>query len=327
MREADILERIGKELGQVHKLLHGRRLLLQMGDDAALLAPEPGCETLLTCDWFLEGTHFLRNKHRPDSVGWKCLARAVSDIAAMGGSPLCFLLSLALPESCNSRWLGQFLTGLRRGARHFGVELAGGDTTRSRRILISITVVGEVLRGQALRRSGARPGDFIYVSGRLGEARLGFELLRKGSCRIPGASAALRKHLYPVPRIELGRQLAEQHLVTAMIDVSDGLSTDLYHICQASGTGARVDARKIPLPRLPSSRSLQFNPLQLALHGGDDYELLFTVPRRLARELLDAYQDLLLTKIGEVTRSKEILLEDGNRLRSLIPGGWDPFVR
>jgi len=328
MREGKIIRRISKEFGQVRELLHGRKVLLHMGDDAALLTPTPGCETILSCDWFLEGTHFLRNRHRPDAVGWKCLARAASDIAAMGGSPVCFLLSLALPESCSVGWLEHFLTGLRRAARQLGLELAGGDTTRSRQPLISITVVGEVLRGRAVRRSGARPGDLIWVSGRLGEAQLGFELLREGPHRQPGPSGALRKHLYPEPRIELGRWLAEKHLVTAMIDVSDGLSTDLGHICDASGAGARVDAPKIPLPRLPRLKPARFDPLQLALHGGEDYELLFTVPRRLARQLPETYRGLPLTKIGEITRHKEILLvESGKRLRPLIPGGWDPFVR
>jgi thiamine-monophosphate kinase len=328
MREANIIGRIGKELGQMRGPMRRKKVLLRMGDDAALLAPATACETILTCDWFLEGTHFLRKLHRPDTVGWKCLARAVSDIAAMGGSPLCFLLSLALPESCSVGWLERFLAGLRHAARRLGLELAGGDTTRHRQILISITVVGEVLRGRAVRRSGARPGDLIWVSGRLGEAQLGFELLRKGLDRHVGVSGPLRKHLYPEPRIELGRWLAEKHLVTAMIDVSDGLSTDLGHICQASGAGARVDARKIPLPRLPRLKPAQFDPLQLALQGGEDYELLFTVPRRLARQLPRTYRGLLLTEIGQVTRGEEMLLiESGERSRPLTPRGWDPFAK
>ena len=142
---------------------------LGIGDDAALLVPQHGYETILSSDWFLEGTHFLRDRHPADSVGWKCLARAVSDIAAMGGQSRCFLLSLAIPETHTGQWLDEFLVGLRRAARKFKCPLAGGDTTRHREILINVTVVGEVRTGRALLRSGARPNDIIFVSGRLGQ--------------------------------------------------------------------------------------------------------------------------------------------------------------
>src|ERR1700730_1209588 len=151
---------------------------LGVGDDAALFAPRHGYETVLTCDWFLEGTHFLRDKHPADAVGWKCLARAISDVAAMGGEPRCFLLSLALPPSHAERWLDEFLLGLRRAARKFNCPLVGGDTTRRREILINVTVIGQVRAGGAGRRSCARPGDSIYVRRRLGEAEFGLRLLR-----------------------------------------------------------------------------------------------------------------------------------------------------
>src|SRR5271167_27031 len=174
-------------------------LSLGIGDDAALLRPTRDCETILTCDWFLEGTHFLRNKHPPDSVGWKCLARAVSDIAAMGGKPRCFLLSLALPESATGSWLRGFLEGLRRAARNFECVLAGGDTTKRNQIFINITVLGEVQRGRALRRDAASAGDLLYVSGRLGEAEQGLHLLRKHRGIANHNNSELRKHLYPEP--------------------------------------------------------------------------------------------------------------------------------
>src|SRR5271167_4716260 len=153
-------------------------LRVGMGDDAALCRVGRGQETILTCDWFLEGTHFLRDKHPPEAVGWKCLARAASDIAAMGGAPSCFLLSLALPANQTGHWLSGFLRGLRRAALALRCELAGGDTTRRRDILINVTVIGEVPRGCAVLRSGARPGDLLYVSGTLGEAELGLRELR-----------------------------------------------------------------------------------------------------------------------------------------------------
>src|SRR6266436_5234303 len=186
----------------------GPNLALGVGDDAALSRPRPGYEIILTCDWFLEGSHFLRSKHSPDSVGWKCLARAVSDIAAMGGQPKCFLLSLALPQTLTGRWLHHFLTGLRRAARSFSCPLAGGDTTRRDEILISVTVIGEVRAGEAIRRSGAKPGDLIFVTGRLGEAELGLRSLRSGRTQRGRGDLSLKKHLYPEPRLALGQWLA-----------------------------------------------------------------------------------------------------------------------
>src|SRR5882672_10849046 len=175
--ENSILERILKRMADSTKNLSGRAAHLGIGDDAALFRPKRGHEVILTCDWFLEGTHFLRKKHPPDAVGWKCLARALSDIAAMGGTPRCFLLSLAFPETHTGRWLDLFLGGLSRASRRFRCPLAGGDTTCRREILINVAVVGEVPTGHAVLRSGARPGNILYVSGSLGEAELGLQLL------------------------------------------------------------------------------------------------------------------------------------------------------
>ena len=320
------------------------RLLLGVGDDAALFQSTPGCETILTCDWFLEGTHFLRGKHPPDAVGWKCLARAVSDVAAMGGTPRCFLLSLALPENATGAWLAEFLRGLRRAARRFDCVLAGGDTTKRAQILINVTVVGEVPRGRALRRDGARPGDPLYVSGRLGAAERGLHLLRKtGSTRkhasnrriINEYDAALHKHLYPEPRLALGQWLVAKRLATAAMDLSDGVSSDLPRLCEASGVGARIDARRLPAINLVSvppgvrdraTRIPNEEALPLALHGGDDYELLFTVPKNRAKQIPTVFEGLPLTSIGEITASRNILLVGENpRPTVLEPGGWDPF--
>src|SRR6516165_4115127 len=166
--ENDLIARIERAFGGTKS----QALRVAMGDDAAVWRPPTGIEALLTCDWFLEGSHFLRGKHPADAVGWKCLARAVSDVAAMGGTPQCFLMSLALPEELTGRWLDEFLRGLRRASRALECELAGGDTTRREEVLISIAVIGEVSRGAALLRSGAREGDVIFVSGTLGEADL-----------------------------------------------------------------------------------------------------------------------------------------------------------
>lgn len=302
-------------------------LVLGIGDDAALFRARPGCEIILTCDWSLEGTHFGREKHPPDAIGWKCLARAVSDIAAMGGRPRCFLLSLAMPEPLTGHWLDQFLGGLRRASRRFQCALAGGDTTRRDQILINITVVGEVRLGHALLRSGARPGDLLYVSGRLGEAELGLQLVKQSKGFANPDNPALKKHLFPEPRLVLGRWLSRHRFATAMMDLSDGLSSDLPRLSAASGVGARIKAGDLPLIKgAELARKARQDPLQLALHGGDDYELLFTIPPTKAKILPKSFQGLALTAIGEVTKKRGVLLVDKNgRARKLVPRGWDPF--
>jgi thiamine-monophosphate kinase len=298
-----------------------------MGDDAALFAPSRGYQTILTCDWFLEGTHFLREKHPAEVVGWKCLARAVSDIAAMGGVPRCFLLSLALPKTHTGRWLDEFLGGLRRAATRFKCMLAGGDTTRRDEIFMNVTVVGEVRTGQAVLRSGARPGDIVCVSGRLGEAELGLQLLRRSKGRADQKDPLLKKHLYPEPRLALGHWLAEKRIASALMDLSDGLSSDLPRLCAASGTGARVELARLPAVRVPQGRRTGgFDRIQLALNGGDDYELLFTVPQKKAGSVPRSFRGLPLTAIGEITRGRELVLSDEQgRQRPLVAGGWDPF--
>jgi thiamine-monophosphate kinase len=304
-----------------------RSLILGVGDDAALLQPRARHLTILTCDWFLEGTHFLRDKHPPDSVGWKALARALSDVAAMGGVPRCFLLSLALPSSCTGHWLDRFLLGLRRASREFRCPLAGGDTTRRNEILINVMVVGEIRRGRALLRSGARPGDFLFVSGRLGEAEWGLRLLRRGKGPVPPRNALTGKHLYPRPHLELGQWLENTRLATAMMDISDGLSSDLPRLCAASSVGARVEVARIPAVQFPAPHPpAGADALRLALHGGDDYELLFTIPPHRKSLVPDSFRGVPLTPIGIITSKKRIVLVGENgRERSLLPGGWDPF--
>jgi thiamine-monophosphate kinase len=333
--EDDVLERIRRVFaGQLRKQSGGlwsaagsRFLSLGIGDDAALISGTPGYQTVLTCDWFLESTHFLRDKHPADAVGWKCLARAISDIAAMGAAPRCFLLSLALPRELTSSWLDDFLGGLRRAATRFGCSLAGGDTTERRAVLINVTVVGEVRRGREVRRSGARPGDFIYVSGRLGEAELGLQLLRQRKRGLNMREPRLRKHLYPEPRLGLGQWLSEKRVASAMMDLSDGLSSDLRRLCEASKVGAVIKSEHLPAVRVTKlERKDRVDPLQLALHGGDDYELLFTVPNDKAKGLPRAVGGVAITRIGEIARARDVLVADGDgRLRVLKPRGWDPF--
>ncbi len=309
---------------------------LGIGDDAAVLAPGRNTEWVLSCDAFLDGVHFLAQSYPADSVGYKSLVRAASDLAAMGAQPRIFFLTLGLPARLTREWLDEFLRGMGRAARLLGMRLAGGDTTKSGTVSISITVLGEVARGQAVTRSGARPGDILYVSGKLGRAQLGLELAKSGghgalAKTLRKHSGLLQPHLYPKIRIELGAWLARHRVASALMDISDGLSTDLARMCGASGVGARVWAERIPCVKIPPAsagmvRKLRLDPMQMALHGGEDYELLFTVPRNKAQRLRSAPDFPELTAIGEIERGKRITLvgSDG-RGKRLDPGGWDPF--
>lgn len=285
---------------------------------------------MISTDWFLEGVHFLGERHPARSVGYKALARATSDLAAMGAAPLYFFLTLALPSARTGEWLHEFSRGMAQAARKFGMRLLGGDLSQQKTVAISLTVIGEVPSGEAVTRAGAKPGDSVYVSGKLGAAQLGLETFLRGRRpRLPWARAALSAHLYPQPRLALGRWLARRHITTAMIDLSDGLSTDLARLCRASQAGAEIAECSLPLALLPSTGSAgKPAALKRALHGGEDYELLFTVPARLTRRIPARFDRITLTRIGKITARRKILLMDATgHARPLLPGGWDPFAR
>jgi len=301
---------------------------VSIGDDAAIWRPKTGFDTVLTTDWFLEGPHFWRDWHPAEAVGWKCLMRAASDVAAMGGDPRCFLLSLALPVSCAETWLNGFLQGLMKAARRLKCPLAGGDTTRNDRVLININVLGEVKSGIAVRRNGAKPGDRIFVSGRLGEAELGLKMarqLRKAGVR--PRSLLISKHLRPEARIELGQWLATNRLATAMMDISDGLSSDLTRMCIASQVGAEIELARIPTAAGQfRAKSSPRELTEAALHGGDDYELLFCVADRDRKRVPKVFRGVALTEIGKITKQRAIkLAESSGKIVPLRPLGWDPF--
>jgi thiamine-monophosphate kinase len=298
-------------------------VLVGIGDDAAIWRPRSGYETVLTTDWFLEGTHFLPGRHTPAMIAHKCLARAVSDVAAMGGEPRCFLLSLALPGSARENWLSKFMVALCKTSRRLGCPLIGGDTTLRNQILINITVVGECKRGQAILRSGARPGDSIFVTGTLGKAAYGLRTIQKSRGAIT-PKPALRKHLFPEPRLLAGLWLGKNRLATAMIDLSDGLSSDLPRICAASGVGARIEETRLAKPTITAHA--RFDATDLALHGGDDYELLFTVAKKNISRIPRAIARIPITRIGEITSGNKILLVDNTGgEKELGNQGWDPF--
>jgi thiamine-monophosphate kinase len=327
--ESHLVEKIARALSSGSR--GAARLRLGIGDDAAILSPAGRAEWVLSCDAFLENIHFRANTHPPDSVGYKALARAASDLAAMGATPRYFLLTLALPKARTGAWLNTFLKGMARAARELGISIIGGDTTNSDRVFISITVLGEIAPRQALTRSGARPGDIIYVSGKLGRAQLGLELVLSGHSRDRKLRALVQPHLYPKIRVELGAWLARQRIATSAMDLSDGLSTDLARLCAASKVGAKIYAGKIPSVVIPAAvaSSLgrrKLDPLQLALHGGEDYELLFTISPRQEKKLRRAPGASTPTAIGEITRNQQILLVAPNgKTKPLQSQGWDPF--
>ena len=321
-REDQLIERVRRKFPSTTDGLRAG-----IGDDAAVLRPAGRAEWVVTTDAFLENVHFSRRVHSPKAVGYKALARATSDLAAMGARSRYFLLTLALPLSCTKKWLDEFLDGMALAARRFGLILVGGDTTKYPSVVVSLTVLGEIDPGRAILRSGARPGDLICVSGRLGEAELGLRLVQKRWHKRKQWKKLTKKHFYPEPRLALGQWLVAHQSATSLIDTSDGLSTDLGHLCEASGVGARVWADKIPLVDMAAQlKRLGLDPMRLALHGGEDYELLFTVPKRLAQRLPRKVGGVPVTIIGEITRGKGITLlgprGEGTPLR---PGGWDPF--
>lgn len=307
--ERKLIDRIRAHAGAPH-----RALTRGIGDDCAILRPPPGHELLITTDFSLEDTHFRRAWHPPDSVGHRCLARGLSDIAAMGGEPLAAFLSLALPSDLPQRWADRFLDGLLALARRFKLSLAGGDIAQSPAgVLADIMVAGSVPRGRALLRSGARIGDAIYVTGALGASSAAVQAMLAGRKLRP---AQHRAHFFPEPRLPIGRVLCSRKLATACIDLSDGLSTDLSHIGEESGVGAVIYAESIPIAKSAT--------LELALHGGEDYELLFTAsPRtRVPGEIAG----IAVTRIGEIIRGARVFLADRyGRRRPLPPRGWEHF--
>ncbi len=281
----------------------GSGVIVGIGDDCAIFRPRNSREDLLyTTDLLVEDTHFRRANHSAGDIGWKALARGLSDIAAMGGDPRFCLVSLALAPWCDAAWVDGFFRGLLRLAGRSGTVLAGGDLSHGATLACDVVVAGAVPRGRALRRDGARTGDAIYVSGALGGSALGMA---------SGRGNAWRRHLRPEPRLALGRFLRETVHATAAMDLSDGLSLDLARLCAASGLGAEINAP-------PAWRGAT---LAQALHGGEDYELLFTAPPRAP--VAAAFERIPLTRIGMMRRwdpGKVILA--GN---PLAPGGYDHF--
>lgn len=292
---------ITEHLRKSAPILAGSRLRLGIGDDCAVYRTAAE-DLLFTCDMLIEGAHFLRNRQKPAELGRKALARSLSDIAAMGGSPRFCLVALCVAEWADSGWVRRFFDGILKLARETGTALAGGDLSRGKTLACDVTVCGSVPRGKALLRSGAKPGNEVYVSGALGGSALGLAT---------GRGPAWRRHVRVEPRLALGMFVRESLRATSAMDLSDGLSLDLRRLCLASSVAAEIGDP----PRFPGASPSQ------ALHGGEDYELLFTVRRGTA--VPPAFEGLPLTRIGRIVRGAagEIRL-DGVPLK---PGGYDHF--
>lgn len=303
---------------------------LGIGDDCALLRVRPGEELAVTTDLSIAGEHFRLDWHPPEAAGHRTLARGLSDLAAMGARPVAAFLSLGLPAELTRHkrgqpaWVERFFDGLLALAKEYEVPLAGGDLAGSALPVADIVLVGAARRGRALLRSGARAGDLLYVTGKLGGAAAGLAQLAKRSGargRISDEAAqAMARHLYPQPRVEQGLWLARRGVATAAMDLSDGLSTDLARLCTESGLAAEVDADALPVAEGAT--------LEQALNGGEDYELLFTAPEsaRLPRRI----GGIGVTRIGRTMKNRpgqpHITLLAAGRRRALQPGGWEHFT-
>ena len=300
----------------------GRRsdVVLGVGDDAALLRVPQDRELVAATDTLVEGRHFLAGIEAR-SVGHQALAVNLSDLAAMGAEPAWALLSLSLPE-VEEAWLDEFAAGFFALADRCGIELIGGDTVRGPRV-ITVTALGLVEPGTALRRDGARPGDGVYVSGTPGEAAAGLELLRSG--RREQAPGLVRRQLYAEPRLALGRAL--RGLASAAMDVSDGLAGDLARLCAASGVGAELQLEQLPVS--PALRAVlpPANAEHYVLHGGDDYELLFTLPAVREAQLADVIDESCpITRIGHIVAQGGLRARRGDRVVDIEARGHDHFA-
>ncbi|MDO5443363.1 MAG: thiamine-phosphate kinase [Bacteroidia bacterium] len=268
-----------------------------IGDDCAIIPQTSGYETLVSTDMLVEGSHFLLDDITPYRLGWKSAAVNFSDIAAMGGEPVGSFLALALPKGLPEGWMEKFLEGYRAVSLEYGFPLLGGDTTASPdRLCICVTVLGKAPEGCSKKRSGAQPGDLICVTGTLGDSGAGLQAVLKGIGR--EAAALIEKHYLPRPRIAEGRMLAACQGVHAMMDISDGVGSDIRHILEESGVGAVIDVRTLPVSaetkNFCSAQGL--DPVEIALCGGEDYELLFTITEE-AEETLGVQH----TVIGRIT--------------------------
>jgi thiamine-monophosphate kinase len=311
-------------------------VIVGLGDDAAVVEPGTG-SSVLTTDLLVDGVHFERGSTSARDLGAKAIAVNVSDIAAMGASPRYALASLALPADIEAAWVVELYGGMRAACEEYALALVGGDISRAERLVISVVVLGEVSRGRAVTREGARTGDAIVVTGSLGAAAAGLALSRAPAPVLLAAlSAGWARELLdalarPAARVGEGVTLA-QCGATAMMDLSDGLAKDLSRLCIASGVGARVGLADVPIPEAvrAAAAALEVDPMDLAISGGEDYELLATIAQTEvdgARERLRDRFGVALTQVGDIVEGQGLVAVDAHGAESTMePKGWDHFA-
>lgn len=309
-------------------------ILKGIGDDAAVLSCAPQDAFLLTTDLLLEDIHFRLHTTTPYRLGWKSLAVNASDIAAMGGVPVGFTLSLGIPaQRISVEFLDQFYEGVNGLAKVVDAHLLGGDTSESdERFIISVSVLGTVQRGKEIYRGGGKDHDDVYVTGWPGEAAMGLRILEQGR-RAEGLEPIVERHELPMPRVKEGNLLAKQNIAHAMIDVSDGVLADMNHLVTASGLGGEIDLALLPLSTAlrDTAGRYQEDPMALALSGGEDYELLFSAApdKREAVERVAQECGCPMTRIGRLSSAFEgiMLRHQQGRVQKIDPAGFDHFKR
>lgn len=327
-------EEIVKGLAEKFRARHPR-LVKAIGDDTSVTLQKGGLALLATTDSLIEDTHFRLSYTPPYYLGRKALSISISDIAAMGGCALFFLVSIAMPPDTEKSFLDEIYRGIGECAKENGVIIIGGNTAKADKVMISTTVLGEAAEDKVIYRSGARINDIIYVTGTLGDSALGLEILNREGLRAIKEGPykkAVRKHLDPDPRIEAGGTLAGTRLTRAMMDISDGLALDLKRLCRESEVGATIELKRLPLSGdvkkfLNESRTPRKDLIKLALTGGEDYELLFTSPERNAGKLalVSKRLGLQITPVGKITSKRGVDLtrvidEDGKTVPVEHPG-------
>ncbi len=306
-----------------------KRVVVGIGDDAAAVEIEGRKLTLLTTDTLVEDVHFQWDYTSPFEVGWKSLAVNISDIAAMGGNPLYSLISLSLPSEMESFKVEDLYKGLKKAASQYEVNIVGGNLVYSPIFSVTIFLIGEVEKENILLRSGAREGDLIYTTGELGSSRAGLECLRNLNLKVDPKirKFLVRKHLLPSPRLKEGQILTKEKIATAAIDISDGLVSDLFRITEESKVGAIFWEEKIPISLACKevAKEVGISPLEWALYGGEDYELLFTVSRDKKEKIKElGFSSYLIGEIIEKEKGVSLKKESGEKI-SLEDKGYDHF--
>lgn len=301
-----------------------------IGDDCAVIPIDRDTkgftdsdEILFSTDLLMEGVHFLREESSPEDVGWKAAAVNLSDIAAMGGTPTATFLSIALPKDAQGEWAERFISGYAQISKQYNVPLLGGDTTSSLRdIAINVGVMGKCPAGKALCRDGAKVGETVFVTGQLGDSACGLQVILKGVERCAEETILVERHKRPVPRVAEGKALRETGLVGAMMDISDGIASDLRHILKASGVGAEVELDKLPLSEelVAACQKHGWDAHELAAGGGEDFELLFTAPAEIASMV-----DFPIYPIGKIIEGSELQWVHGGVLSDFDTTGYKHF--